>query len=383
MCARVVSCVLFIDLSFSIPRQALNKMVKALRETVILGLTTNKAFLQQVLLHPHFRSGHFNTHFIDHHLPADVRYHHRATRRDATRHTVFADICAQETVSRGRQGRNGDRRALVGLAKAGKSAEPPSPPALRLAQQPLRQLGTALCVCRACVVCRLTHILSNATVQRQEFVVGGGDKAPNVVVGYRYEAKRGTGTQRDPNAHFYVKINSTREYSRVVLHQHHMPASPQGEGVDDATLDVSLDGLRRRYIVNAAGDRIFVHSAAFGESVLTLKSRYAQAFVGDAAGEGEYIAQMPGTLATQLTRRAHAWLIINEWCWDARQLGRQDTAAARGRREGSGGGRGAAGHGIDEDGEQDLRAQGNPLRQRVADGDDPPHTSSLPGRRAR
>lgn len=64
-------------------------MVKALRETVILGLTTNKVFLQQVLLHPDFRSGHFNTHFIDHHLPADVRYHHRATRPDATRHTIF------------------------------------------------------------------------------------------------------------------------------------------------------------------------------------------------------------------------------------------------------------------------------------------------------
>jgi hypothetical protein len=142
-------------------------------------------------------------------------------------------------------------------------------------------------------------------VQRQEFVVGGGDKARNVAVEYRYEAKRGTGTQRDPNAHFYVKVNSAREYSRVVLHQHHMPVGPQGEGEDDATLDVSLDGLRRRYIVNAAEDRIFVHSAAFGESVLTLKSRYAQAFVGDAAGEGEYIAQMPGMLATQHTTHTH------------------------------------------------------------------------------
>jgi pyruvate carboxylase len=54
--------------------QALDKMIRALRETVILGLTTNKAFLQQVLLHPDFRSGRFNTHFIDSHLPADVRY---------------------------------------------------------------------------------------------------------------------------------------------------------------------------------------------------------------------------------------------------------------------------------------------------------------------
>jgi hypothetical protein len=155
--------------------------------------------------------------------------------------------------------------------------------------------------------------------QRQEFIVGGGSdkgRSSTVLVEYRYEAKRGTGTQRDPDAHFYVKVASAREYARVVLHQHHHVSVDD----QDATLDVSLDGLRRRYIVNAVEDRIFVHSPAFpGEIGLTLKSRYAsspvcgavshphspapphtttryaQAFVGDAAGEGEYIAQMPGT----------------------------------------------------------------------------------------
>lgn len=229
--------------------EALNKMVKALRETVILGLTTNKVFLQQVLLHPDFRSGHFNTHFIDHHLPADVR----------------------------RQSVEGDRDEMVIAAL--------------LWDWRRRERARSL-------LRRLPSGWRNSPYanSRQEFVVAGGDKARNVAVEYRYEAKRGTGTQRDPNAHFYVKVNSAREYSRVVLHQHHMPVGPQGEGEDDATLDVSLDGLRRRYIVNAAEDRIFVHSAAFGESVLTLKSRYAQAFVGDAAGEGEYIAQMPGKI---------------------------------------------------------------------------------------
>jgi hypothetical protein len=105
-------------------------------------------------------------------------------------------------------------------------------------------------------------------------VGGGSDKgrSSTVLVEYRYEAKRGTGTQRDPDAHFYVKVASAREYARVVLHHNHHVSVDD----EDATLDVSLDGLRRRYIVNAVEDRIFVHSPAFpGEIGLTLKSRYA------------------------------------------------------------------------------------------------------------
>jgi hypothetical protein len=116
--------------------------------------------------------------------------------------------------------------------------------------------------------------------QRQEFLVGG-DKGRSVSVEYRYEAKRGggQGTQRDPNAHFYIKVGPSREYPRVVLHQQQQQqqlaingGGEEGRGWDE--LDVSVDGLRRRYVVNAAEDRIFVHSDAFGEITLILKSRY-------------------------------------------------------------------------------------------------------------
>ena len=48
-------------------------LIKALRETTILGLTTNKEFLLEVLEHPSFIDLSFTTHFIDNHFSATVR----------------------------------------------------------------------------------------------------------------------------------------------------------------------------------------------------------------------------------------------------------------------------------------------------------------------
>ncbi len=48
---------------------ALRKMQTALRDTVLLGLTTNLEFLQTVLAHPIFQSGAATTRFIETHLP--------------------------------------------------------------------------------------------------------------------------------------------------------------------------------------------------------------------------------------------------------------------------------------------------------------------------
>lgn len=48
---------------------ALRKMQTALRDTVLLGLTTNLEFLQTVLAHPIFHSGNATTRFIETYLP--------------------------------------------------------------------------------------------------------------------------------------------------------------------------------------------------------------------------------------------------------------------------------------------------------------------------
>eukprot|EP01128_Nolandella_sp_AFSM9_P012304 TRINITY_DN9143_c0_g1_i1.p1 TRINITY_DN9143_c0_g1~~TRINITY_DN9143_c0_g1_i1.p1 ORF type:complete len:754 (+),score=133.26 TRINITY_DN9143_c0_g1_i1:74-2263(+) len=52
---------------------ALQRMRRALAETVIVGLCTNQAFLQLVLAQPIFQSGNYNTHFIQETLPPEVR----------------------------------------------------------------------------------------------------------------------------------------------------------------------------------------------------------------------------------------------------------------------------------------------------------------------
>jgi acetyl/propionyl-CoA carboxylase alpha subunit len=48
--------------------EAIRRMDQALGEYVILGVTTNLAFLQVMLRHPAFQAGEISTHFIDEHL---------------------------------------------------------------------------------------------------------------------------------------------------------------------------------------------------------------------------------------------------------------------------------------------------------------------------
>eukprot|EP01127_Copromyxa_protea_P016737 TRINITY_DN5026_c0_g1_i1.p1 TRINITY_DN5026_c0_g1~~TRINITY_DN5026_c0_g1_i1.p1 ORF type:complete len:705 (-),score=166.30 TRINITY_DN5026_c0_g1_i1:21-2111(-) len=48
-------------------KEAIMKMKKAIAETIIVGLTTNQAFLLKVLSNPDFIEGHYNTHFIQNH----------------------------------------------------------------------------------------------------------------------------------------------------------------------------------------------------------------------------------------------------------------------------------------------------------------------------
>jgi acetyl/propionyl-CoA carboxylase alpha subunit len=62
--------------------QAIERTRKALRETVLLGTTTNTAFLERVLAHPDFVAGETHTGFLDEHAgvlssPAPTAYEER------------------------------------------------------------------------------------------------------------------------------------------------------------------------------------------------------------------------------------------------------------------------------------------------------------------
>jgi acetyl-CoA carboxylase biotin carboxylase subunit len=50
--------------------EAIDKMARALRETIILGVTTNAAYLRDILDLPAFRAGQTSTRFLEEHLPA-------------------------------------------------------------------------------------------------------------------------------------------------------------------------------------------------------------------------------------------------------------------------------------------------------------------------
>jgi acetyl-CoA carboxylase biotin carboxylase subunit len=51
---------------------ALRRMIRALETLSIQGITTNRAFLLQVLRHPEFVAGRFDTHFIDTHMKGEL-----------------------------------------------------------------------------------------------------------------------------------------------------------------------------------------------------------------------------------------------------------------------------------------------------------------------
>jgi acetyl/propionyl-CoA carboxylase alpha subunit len=71
---------------------ARQRILAALRDYVVLGVTTNIAFLSDVLSHPAFVTGSTHTHFLDDHLPqwrpADTRLEHAAIA--AAMHTALA-----------------------------------------------------------------------------------------------------------------------------------------------------------------------------------------------------------------------------------------------------------------------------------------------------
>jgi acetyl/propionyl-CoA carboxylase alpha subunit len=51
-------------------REAIERAIRALEETVILGCTTNASFLARVLAHPDFQAGHVETGFLPAHAAA-------------------------------------------------------------------------------------------------------------------------------------------------------------------------------------------------------------------------------------------------------------------------------------------------------------------------
>jgi acetyl/propionyl-CoA carboxylase alpha subunit len=73
--------------------EATQLMIKALSELVIFGnLQTNQKFLIQVLTHPKFVQGEYNTHFINNFLPKEVREQYVALDEKAQKELCIAAL---------------------------------------------------------------------------------------------------------------------------------------------------------------------------------------------------------------------------------------------------------------------------------------------------
>jgi acetyl-CoA carboxylase biotin carboxylase subunit len=76
-------------------REAIGKLVRALRLLAVAGVTTNREFLLAVLTHPAFEAGEIDTHFIERHLPRAARRAPRDPEADRL-HAIAAAIHACE-----------------------------------------------------------------------------------------------------------------------------------------------------------------------------------------------------------------------------------------------------------------------------------------------
>lgn len=54
-------------------KEAIRKMKHSLRKTALLGIASNKNFLIDILSHPEFEAGNFNTHFLNRHLELSTK----------------------------------------------------------------------------------------------------------------------------------------------------------------------------------------------------------------------------------------------------------------------------------------------------------------------
>ena len=70
--------------------QAIQRMRRALGETIVRGIKSNTTFLDAILEHPHFVDGHYDTQFIRRELDALLT----DTQRDNDVPETLATLCA-------------------------------------------------------------------------------------------------------------------------------------------------------------------------------------------------------------------------------------------------------------------------------------------------
>jgi 3-methylcrotonyl-CoA carboxylase alpha subunit len=82
--------------------RAIQKMLRTLDETILFGVKSNIPFLKQILQHPEFIDGSFNTQFINQHFPQGATPH-----RDAEWVERMGEVVFNSLADPGTQGSSG------------------------------------------------------------------------------------------------------------------------------------------------------------------------------------------------------------------------------------------------------------------------------------
>eukprot|EP01116_Phalansterium_solitarium_P000126 TRINITY_DN10084_c0_g1_i2.p1 TRINITY_DN10084_c0_g1~~TRINITY_DN10084_c0_g1_i2.p1 ORF type:complete len:691 (-),score=208.72 TRINITY_DN10084_c0_g1_i2:4-2076(-) len=213
--------------------EALARLVHALRGTVALGVRTNQAFLEQLLTHPLFVSGQFDTHFIERHCPPVAS-------------STDVDLPAEILIA-----------ALLCVWKVRADARKSS----------------------------LSHGLRH--------VPSGWRNNPSRLQRETFECDNGRQVDIDYSVSESPRQTSFTVVVAAIVGRYEVVLEPE-TSIAAGTLVCTIGSTRRVYSVAARGERVYVHSFGFGQHALRLLPRLPLR-AGQVADEPKgYTAQMPG-----------------------------------------------------------------------------------------
>jgi 3-methylcrotonyl-CoA carboxylase alpha subunit len=245
--------------------EATQLMIKALSELVIFGnLQTNQKFLIQVLTHPKFVQGEYNTHFINNFLPKEVREQYVALDEKAQKELCIAALMFDWHFRT-------NKRALFKFVTPG------------LRNVPYRPQTMSFTLGKQTFELQYTHMGAHKAKPEKEFEVKiGGEQ---FLASYRV-------VQRGPNSAVPAELSQMTDVLLVSVNGMTRPYTLFSEDHDDV-----------RYKVNTVNtshiESIYIHTPSFGSHLIKKNPKLQ---IGGIGGDKEdqqvglYKAMMSGKI---------------------------------------------------------------------------------------
>ncbi|KAL6077092.1 biotin carboxylase [Balamuthia mandrillaris] len=294
--------------------EAIRILRKALKETVVMGLQTNKAFLLRCLDHPKFKEGDFTTHFIEQHLdellkptPSEEERRQRRTNgiegeRNGVPH--FAHLVAEKEVGIAATVWDWYQRnhpAKIRLLRHIPSGWRNSPYRYQSQRFVLRQYNNKQEAEEGNeeVEVKYRYVPTRSRPRGVEPSVGDKTVHKFLVRATVSRSSKKTKKQKTKPQQLGDDMNRTKDDLEVVLYR-----------CDKEATEISINGARRRWMIisrekegveeqgeEEERNEIFLHCPIFGEREWFLEKRSRLGARSDAVSEeGGYTAPMPGQI---------------------------------------------------------------------------------------